>query len=384
MTLSRRDLLASAAAAGAVGALSPLLRARQDAAATRRVLILGGTGFLGPHVVDACKKRGWKLTLFNRGKTRPHLFDGDAEVQTLNGNRDGDLASLQEAIAQGAKWDAVVDTSGYVPRIVKDSATLLAPAVGRYIFISTLSVYADTATEGQDEGGPLMTIEDETNEEVMANYGALKALCEKAAEAAVPGRTANLRPGLIVGPGDPSDRYTYWPARLARGGEVLAPGSGDDPIQYVDVRDLAEFVAICAADGHVGTFNVNGPAKRHVMKELVAACDEGAKALAVERPATTITWAPAAFLEAQQVSPWQDLPVWVPGEGDMKGFHTMSSAKAIAKGLTFKPALDTARDTLAWWREQPEERRAKPRAGLSPEREAEVLAAFHASEKKEG
>ena len=384
MTLTRRHLIASAAAAGAAGALAPLLRAQQAASGpVRRVLVLGGTGFLGPHVVDACEARGWKLTLFNRGKTRPHLFDADRDVETLLGDRDGDLVSLAEAIAKGARWDAVVDTSGYVPRIVKDSATLLGPAVKRYIFISTVSVYADTATENQDESGSLLTVEDPTNEDVMANYGALKALCETAAESACPGRTANLRPGLIVGPGDPSDRYTYWPSRLQRGGEVLAPGSGDDPVQYIDVRDLADFVARSIEGKVVGTFNVNGPASRHVMREFVTACDTAAAGLLPDRPATTLTWVPTAFLAEQQVAAWQDLPVWIPYEGDSKGFHTMRSDKAIAKGLTFRPALETARDTLVWWREQPPERQAKPRTGLTPEREAEVLAAWHAAEKKQ-
>jgi 2'-hydroxyisoflavone reductase len=383
MTLTRRDLLASAAAAGAAGALAPLLRAQDKPAAARRVLVLGGTNFLGPHVVSACKARGWKLTLFNRGKTRPHLFETDPDVETLLGDRDGDLASLADAIAKGARWDAVVDTSGYVPRIVKDSATLLAPAVGQYLFISTVSVYSDTATEGQDESGPLLTVEDPANEDVMANYGALKALCEKAAEAACPGRTANLRPGLIVGPGDPSDRYTYWPARLQRGGEVLAPGSGDDPVQYIDVRDLAAFVARCLDDKLMGTFNVNGPASRHVMRELLVACDAAAAELLHDRPATTLTWVPTAFLAEQQVAAWQDLPVWIPYEGDSKGFHTLRSSKAIERGLTFRPALETARDTLVWWRAQTPERRAKPRTGLSPEREAAVLAAWHEAQKKQ-
>ena len=344
------------------------------------MLVLGGTGFLGPHVVDACKKRGWKLTLFNRGKTAPELFKEDPDVETLLGDRDGDLKSLADAVAAGRRWEAVVDDTGYVPRIVKDSATLLGPAVKRYIFISTVSVYADTTTEGQDESGPLATIEDETNEEVMKNYGALKALCEKAAEAACPGRTANLRPGLIVGPGDRSDRYTYWPVRLARGGEVLAPGSGDDPVQYIDVRDLADFIARCVADGTTGTYTCNGPAKRQMMRELVGACDKAAAELVPDRPKTSLTWVPTAFLEEQQVAPWGDLPVWIPFDAENKGFHTMKLDKAIAKGLTFRSALDTAHDTLAWWNALPEDRRAKLKAGLTPEREAEVLAAWHARE----
>jgi len=388
MSLSRRHFLATSAAAGALAALP---RAQGFAPPkpddTPRVLVLGGTGFLGPHVVAACKARGWKLTLFNRGQRNPKLFSADGDVETLLGNRDGDLASLSEAIAAGRRWHAVVDTSGYVPRVVKDSATLLAPATDQYLFISTLSVYADTATENQDESGPLATMADETNEEVMANYGALKALCEQAAEACCPGRATNLRPGLIVGPGDPTDRYTYWPARLARGGEVLAPGSGDDPLQYIDVRDLAEFVARCIAERTFGTFNANGPAQRHVMRELLAACEAAAAELVPDRPATSLTWVPTAFLGEQNVSAWQDMPVWIPYEGDSKGFHTMSSARAIAKGLAFRPQADTARDTLLWGRSQGAERQARLKAGLTPEREAEVLAAWKARDtdrKREG
>ena len=389
MNLSRRDLLATSAA---LGALAALPRAQQGTTPSAtgdapRVLVLGGTGFLGPHIVDACKARGWKLTLFNRGKTRPTLFAEDKDVETLLGNRDGDLKSLADAVAAGRRWEAVVDDSGYVPRVVKDSATLLGPAAKLYIFISTLSVYSDTTTMGQDESGPLATMPDETNEEVMTYYGALKALCEKVVQDTCPGHATCLRPGLIVGPGDGSDRYTYWPARMARGGDVLGPGTGDDPVQYVDVRDLAAFVARCIADQTTGTYNCNGPATQLLMKGLLGACDTAAAELVPDRPATSITWVPAAFLAEQQVSAWQDMPVWVPADEENKGFHTMTSAKGIAKGLTFRPALDTARDTLSWWNAQPPERRAKLRAGLSPEREAAVLAAWHArqdGEKKPG
>lgn len=378
MSLTRRDVLASAASAAALAALPLQGFAPPRRDSTPRVLILGGTGFLGPHTVAACKARGWKLTLFNRGQRNPRLFSADEEVETLLGNRDGGLDALKQAVDAGRRWHAVVDTSGYVPRVVKDSATLLAPATEQYVFISTLSVYADTATPNQDEGGPLARLDDPANEDVMANYGALKALCEQAAEAACPGRTTNLRPGLIVGPGDPTDRYTYWPARLARGGEVLAPGGGDDPVQYIDVRDLAGFIARCIADRTCGIFNANGPAQRHLMRELVASCDAAAAELVSDRPETRVTWAPAEFLAAQGVSAWQDMPVWVPGTGETQGFHSMSSARAIAAGLAFRPHAETARDTLLWWRSQGAERQASLKAGLPPAREAEVLAALAA------
>jgi len=391
MTISRRDLVKRAAGAGALAAAGLAWRTRaaaQDAPAARpggqpagpagkveplKLLILGGTAFLGPELVEAAQAHGHTLTLFNRGKTNPGLFP---DLETLLGDRDPLKAPGLDAL-KDRQWDAVIDTSGYVPRVVKASAELLAPAVKQYVFISTISVFGDTSKAGMAEDGPLATVPDETSEDVQQYYGALKALCEKAAEAAMPGKVANVRPGLIVGPGDRSDRYTYWPVRVARGGEVLAPGDGSDPIQYIDVRDLAQWVVHLVEARTMGVFNATGPADKLTMKAFLDACQAGCGKDG--KPAdASFTWVDTAFLEQEGVSAWQDLPVWVPAQGDSAGFATIDCRKAIAAGLKFRPPVETARDTLAWWQQQPDERRAKLRGGLTAEREAEVLAKWKA------
>lgn len=326
-----------------------------------RILILGGTGFLGPHLVANGVARGHTVTLFNRGKTHPELFP---DLEKLRGDRDGKLDALK-----GRKWDAVVDTSGYVPRVVKLSAELLAPEVKQYVFISTISVYPDDVKPGANESTPVQALQEPGSEEVRKYYGALKALCEKTVEEAMPGRATSIRPGLIVGPGDPTDRYTYWPARIDRGGEALAPGTGDDPVQYVDARDLAAFVVHAVEDSTTGTFNATGPEKKLTMKQLLESARKAAP-----KPAS-LTWVPEKFLEEHKVSAWQDMPVWA---GAGAGFTQIDCSKAIGKGLRFRSPEETARDTLAWWKTLPEERRAKPRAGLSAGREKEVLAAWKA------
>jgi 2'-hydroxyisoflavone reductase len=328
------------------------------------LLILGGTGFLGPHVVEQALTRGIKVTLFNRGKTNADLFP---EVEKLRGNRDGDLESLR-----GRSWDAVLDTSGYVPRVVRASAELLAPSVQQYVFISSISAYADFAREGIAEEDPVATIADETSEDVPANYGALKALCERAAEQAMPGRVANIRPGLIVGPRDNSDRFTYWPVRIARGGEVLAPGTGQDPVQLIDVRDLAAWIVHVVEKRHAGVYNAVGPAERSTMSDMLGRTRDALGS------AATFTWADAKFLEEQGVQPWSHMPVWVPAEGDSRGMGTVNVSKAMRDGLRFRPIEDTAQATLAWFQTLPAERQAKLRAGITAEREAEVLAAWKA------
>jgi 2'-hydroxyisoflavone reductase len=338
-----------------------------------RILILGGTGFLGPELVEAAQARGHHLTLFNRGKTRPGLFAKDETIEKLQGDRDPQKAPGLEAL-KGKQWDAVIDTSGYVPRIVGASAELLAPSVKQYVFISTISVYADLSKPGMDESAPLATIADETNENVPENYGALKALCEKAAEKAMPGRVTVIRPGLIVGPGDPTGRFTYWPLRVQRGGEVLAPGTGEDPAQVIDARDLAKWTIHMVEQNRTGTYNAVGPAQKLTMRGMLEQVKQGVPSDA------RFTWVPAAFLEKHEVSPWQDMPVWIPAEGETLGANTIISQKAIAQGLTFRPIADTARDTVAWVKGLPPEEQLKvtSRAGLEPEREAEVLKAWHA------
>lgn len=353
--------MAAEGAEGAEGAGEP---GPPDEAKT--LLILGGTGFLGPHIVRAATARGYSVTLFNRGKTNTHLFP---ELEKLRGDRDGGLDELRAAIEGGRRWDAVVDTSGYVPRIVRDSATLLAPATDHYIFISSISVFAETDKVGLDERSAVARLDDPTVEEVTGEtYGALKALCEAAAEEAMPGRTTNVRPGLIVGPGDPTDRYTYWPARLDRGGPTIAPGRAEDPVQFIDARDLAAWLVTCVEARHVGIYNATGPAEKTTIGALIDDC-RGAAGSDAE-----LVWIDAEFLAEREVLPWVHMPVWIPPESPEGGIGQVSIAKALAAGLSFRSGRETAEDTLLYWRGLPEERRAKPRAGLDPAKEAEVLA----------
>ena len=363
MPMTRRDAIKLAGAAALAGASSTLSAAEPPA---KRLLILGGTSFLGPHLTDAARARGWQVTHFNRGRRDP---DGVPGVETLIGDRNGQLAALE-----GRTWDAVIDTSGYVPRHVALSAGLLAPAVRKYVFISSISVYKGFAAPN-DERSPVGTLDDPAVEDVNGEtYGPLKALCERAAEAAMPGRSISIRPGLIVGPLDPTDRFTYWPARADRGGEILAPGTPGDPIQVIDVRDLAEWtLRLIESDTSAGVFNAVSPPRQFTMGQLLDDCVQAAGTRA------TLTWVDAAFLEAQKVSPWSDMPVWIPPVGEDGAVSLTSVQRAVDAGLTFRPLPDTVRDTLAWHRERPEDRRTKLRAGLDAAREREVLDAWHAS-----
>jgi 2'-hydroxyisoflavone reductase len=359
MPFTRREFVMSSLSALAVAAAPGGGGAAPKPGRKLKLLILGGTGFLGPALVEVAKARGHVLTLFNRGKTNPQLFP---DVEKLRGDRDGKLDALK-----GRSWDAVIDDSGYVPRIVRMSAELLAPRVKRYLFVSSISVYKDDIPRGSDETAAVQTIADEKNEDVPANYGALKALSEKAAEAALPGRTIVVRPTLIVGPGDPTDRFTYWPVRVEKGGEVLAPGDGDDPVQIVDVRDLAAFMTGLVEADEKGTYNAAGPGKPLAMKDVLAACEAAAPGKA------KVTWVPWPFLEKAEVQPWAELPAWLPRQVPDSAMMTVSNARAIAKGLGFRPLAETVKDTLAWWKGLPEERRRKLKAGLAPEKEKEVL-----------
>ncbi len=365
MTTNRRDLLKSAAAAAAASALGT--NRFLAAAEPRTLLILGGTRFLGPAVVEAAKRGGWKISLFNRGKSNPGLFP---DLEHLHGDRNGDLKSLE-----GRSWDAVGDTSGFVPRLVKDSATLLAPRVKQYVFISSISVFASLAKPGADESSPVAILPDPTVETVDGStYGGLKALCEKAAEAAMPGRVTNVRPGLIVGPDDGTDRFTYWPVRVAKGGEVLAPNRPADPVQFIDVRDLGNWIVKCLDAKTVGVYNATG--NPLPVGTLLEACK------AASGSDARFTWVDAAFLAAQKVSEWSDLPCWVSPTGEDAGGNRVSNAKAVGKGLVFRPLKETCADTLAWFRKQPAERQTKLRSGLAADREAAVLAAWHEAQSK--
>lgn len=328
-----------------------------------RLLVIGGTHFLGRHLVDAALAAGDDVTLFHRGQTNPELFAG--QVARISGDRDGGLGALA-----GGEWDAVVDTCGYVPRVVAASARALADRCGHYTFVSTESVYGDVGEPGLDESAPVAVLDDPATEVVDGDtYGGLKALCEEAAEAAMPGRVLNVRPGLIVGPWDPSDRFTYWPRRIAAGGDVLLPGGPGRPVQFIDGRDLAAWMLSAAHRGLTGVMNACGPAAQTGMAELFDACARVSGSDA--RP----VWTDEAALIDAGVEPWSELPLWV-GEGANPtdaGFMQISSARAIAAGLAFRPIDDIVRDTLAWDREHPEVRSA---AALTPEREADLLAAL--------
>ncbi len=322
-----------------------------------KLLIIGGTRFLGRAIVDAALAAGHKLTLFNRGQSNPDLYEG---VERLVGDRDGGLDVLR-----GRSWDAVIDTCGYVPRLVHDSASLLAGAVEHYTFISTISVYSEDDLVGMDEDAPLGTLEDETVEEINGEtYGPLKVLCEKAAAEAMNGRVLHVRSGLIVGPHDISDRFTYWPYRVAKGGDVLAPGRPDAPVQFVDVRDIAEWTVRAAEQRLTGPYNVTGPKTTLTMQAVLESCRE------VSGSDAQFTWVSDEFLQEHEVGAYVEMPLWVPSEG-YAGFNTVNCEKAIAAGLTFRPLAETVQDTLAWLNTRSPN--YEWRGGLQPEREAELL-----------
>ena len=328
------------------------------------VLILGGTIFLGRHLVEAAQKRGHTITLFNRGKHQPELFP---DVEKLRGDRTVE-ADLETAFA-GRHFDAVIDTCGYVPRIVRLSAQQLSDKAKIYCFISSVSVYAEMKTAALTEESPVGTLADPTVEEVTGEtYGPLKVLCEQASEDAFPGRTLVIRPGLIVGPHDPSDRFTYWPHRAARGGEMLAPGDGSQPIQIIDVRDLAEWTIHLLEQEKTGVYNAVGSDTPLTMKETLETCcrESGTDA--------HLMWVPEAFLTENKVGQWMELPLWVASDGDSHGLNTVSNTRGIADGLTFRPLAQTVRETQTWNETRPTE--GTFRAALTPEKERAVLEAW--------
>ena len=378
MTWTRRDFLKTAAAGGAAATAGALTagRALADFTPTKskrrlRILVLGGTAFLGPATIEVARARGHEITLFNRGQTNQHLYP---DLPKLVGDRFDDISALGSG-----EWDVCIDNSGYIPRTVTASAELLKGRVKQYIFISSISVFGDFTIKGMDENAAVGKL---TDEEVAAaqgmrditgtNYGPLKALCEQANTAVFGKAACNIRPGLIVGPMDRSDRFTYWPVRISKGGEVLAPGTPDTPTQIIDVRDLAEFIVLAAEKGLGGTYNATSPTGELTMGELLDTCKRVSASDAV------FTWADAKFLEEHEVAAWSDMPVWVPLDGEDAGHPFINVNKAVAAGLTFRPISETVRGTLDWWATVPQERRDKPmRSGLTPEREAEVLAAWH-------
>ena len=324
------------------------------------ILVLGGTGFIGPHMVREALRRGHSVTLFNRGRTNSGLFP---DLETIKGDRDAGLDGLA-----GRQWDAVIDNSGYVPRHVQDSARLLADNVNYYLFISTLSVYADF-TRPIDEASPVLTMADETIEKVTgATYGPLKALCErKGREEIGDDRYAVLRPTYICGPGDSTDRFTYWPVRTSRGGEMLWPGRPSHLVQIIDVRDLAYFTIDCIERRTTGTFNTVTPEGQYTMGHLL----EDSQAVAGIR--VDAHWVDEPFIRLHKAAAGGALPLWHPQQGPDAVLFDVSGARARAAGLRTRPVRETVRGVLAWWDTLPESRTAKPRAGLTAEREAELL-----------
>lgn len=324
-----------------------------------KILIIGGTKFLGRHLVEAALAAGHEVTLFNRGQTNPSLFQ---DLETITGDREHDIEKLS-----GREWEAVIDVAGYVPRIVRLSAQALERSLKRYVFISTISVYADNRKIGMDESYPVGKLEDETVEEITGEtYGPLKALCEKTVQDIYGDRALVIRPGLIVGPYDPTDRFTYWPMRVQRGGDIITPDDPDTPVQIIDVRDLSEFTIKLIENNASGIYNATGPRTKLTIGEMLNACRR------VTGTVCNFHWASAQFLEEHGVKPWSDMPVWIPDTEEDAGFSRVDVSKAIEAGLEFRPLVDTIRDTIAWAEKRPEDHQW--RAGLDPQKEQELLA----------
>ena len=377
MATTRRDVLKLGALAAA-GTLLPSLAAAESATAIAkadkplRILILGGTGFTGPFQVNYALARGHKVTLFNRGQRPSPEWPGS--VEQLHGDRNtGDLKALE-----GRDWDVCIDNPTSLPFWVRDAGQALKGRVGHYLFISTISVYADGAKAGIDENSAVATYQgkdamaetiDTLRADVGGLYGPLKALSEAEARKQFGDKVTIVRPGFIVGPRDDTDRFTYWPKRIAQGGEVLVPGDGRDPVQIIDGRDLGEWMIRLAEAGTTGTFNACGPDFALSTDAMVHGCH------AVTGGPITFTHVTPEFIEANEVA----LPIWVPREGSpYSGYGAVSNARAIAAGLTFRPLATTVADLLAWYRALPAERQSEVRAGLSRDKEAELLKAWHA------
>lgn len=338
-----------------------------------KLLIIGGTRFVGRHLVAAALERGHEVTLFNRG-TQSSPF---AAVETIAGDRNKDLDKLQ-----GRRWDAAIDTCGYLPRNVKATAEILSGSVERYVFISSQSAYADVSVPGVVETAPLRRLTSEQLDRAYAIdtsgqpsyaelYGGLKALCEQAAEEAMPNRVLIVRPGLIVGPYDYTDRFTYWVVRVARGGEVLAPGRPARPVQFIDARDLAEWIVLMTEAGGAGIYNANRLPNTMTMQDVLDECKSSANSDAV------FTWASEEFLREEKVAAWSDMPLWLPEEEapQLQGFMFVNCDKAFAAGLRIRPLHETVNDTLAW--ADAELRDAPLKAGMDSTREQDLLRKWH-------
>jgi len=372
MTTSRRDFLQRSAVTAVGLSLAHELPLAgiglPKAQRPLRILVLGGTGFIGPHLVQHALDRGHTLTLFNRGRTNTHLFP---TVEKLRGDRSSDVESLR-----GHTWDVVIDNSASWPTWVRRSAQLLRDSASVYLFTSTRSVYSDFSEVGlNEETGQVFDVDlSMTDQEDDLGYGRRKALCEMEARRAFGDRTMIVRPGLIVGPGDRTDRFTYWPVRVDRGGEVLAPGDPDNPVMFIDVRDLAEWYVHLAEQGTVGVLNALGPEAPLSFAELLYGIR------AVTTATVSFTWADTDFLLEREVRPYSHMPLWMPSREDRIGFNRWDLSGPLAAGLKYRPLAETARDTLEFHNSRPVERQNELRAGITAEREAALLAEWHSSQ----
>lgn len=322
-----------------------------------KILILGGTSFLGPHLVGEIQDRGHKVTLFNRGIQNPSLFP---EVIQLHGDRDGNLNALE-----GGQWDAIIDTSGNLPRIVAASSKLLSHATNHYTYISSIGVYENFLIDQIDENYPVAQLQDERIEEITEKtYGALKALCEKVVLQYFPDRSLIIRPGLIVGPYDPTDRFTYWPMRIAEGGEVLVPGNPNQKVQLIDVRDLAKWIVDMIEKKATGIYNATGPTASLTLEQVLETC------LPFAASDVKLHWVGEAFLLENEVQDWTELPLWLSSKRNMPGFQNINNQKAIQAGLTFRPLSETIEATIKW---SSLRKNHQWKAGLNREKEKELL-----------
>ena len=381
----RREFLKRAMLSGGAMAVAPAhalrgLASLEHAPAPKplNILILGGTGLTGPFQVRYALSRGHTVTVFNRGRRNDRLPAGVTELL-------GDRNQHQLDALKGKDWDVVIDNPTTLPFWVRDAAEILKDHTKQYVFISTISVYRTAGLKGVDESSPQLEYTDGdpmtvTMQQVMKNvetmYGAMKTASEREAKKWFGDRTTIIRPTLIAGPGDDSFRFTYWPHRIARGGEVLAPGDGKDNVQLIDARDLAEWTIRVVEDGTTGTFNAAGPKSAMTMAQQL----EAVKAAVPSGKSAQLTWVPAEFLSAQKVTPWGDMPTWIPRtDADYAGANA-DNRRAIAAGLTFRPLASTAVDALEWFNAAPEQARTQmlKGAGIDPEREKTVLAAWHA------
>ena len=369
---SRRDFLRASAVAGGALSLGIVPGACNDSRQTGpsdklKILVLGGTGFIGPHTVQYALDRGHEVTLFNRGQSNTELFP---DVEKLVGDRNGDLESLS-----GRHWDVCFDNNASNIDWVEYSTEFLKDSVDRYQYVSSRSAYSDLSSVPMHANAPTFTYETagvEPGAERLP-YGLQKALCERKVQESFPETSTIFRPGLIIGPGDTTDRFTYWPVRIHRGGEVLAPSDGSDPVQIIDVRDFTEWMVRVAEDKYNGVFNCVGPATPRPMDELLYGIR------AVTTAETTFTWVPLSFLTEHDIRPYAEMPVWMPPTPGREGYARFDLTPEVERGLTFRPLAVTAKDTLDYHFARPLEEQEPLRAGVSPEREAEVLAAWHAA-----